>query len=262
MRKTYVLGIVAVVWLVTPPTMLLAQRLSRPGGSRGYGGYGGYGDYGDYSADAGVMGLFTSSMNQASVSRAVQSDRLAGQNAAMQQRSMVQSEVRNTLSTQANSRTQDILSQQQSNRDWWFQVQQQQTARRQTYEYGSPALVSAGFSAEPVTGGFAVASPLPEVSMDIIKWPCALQEQMFASRRALIEAPYRRSPPALSAPTANDYRDMVKTVDEMKAMLEWRLSVNSGLETSDYEQAKAFLDQLSQEASERSVNAVKSPKPE
>jgi hypothetical protein len=253
MRKIYLLGILAAVWLVTSSTMVSAQRFSRPGGRGGYGGYGGYGD------DAGVMALQSSAINQASARNVAQSNRLMGQSATMQQRAMVQSGIRNTLTSQADTRTQNILSQQQSNRDWWFQVQQQQTAGRQTYGYGSSALVAAGSGAEPVAGGFDVAGPSPVVAMDIIKWPSALQEEMFASRRALIEEPYRRSPPALSAPTANDYRDMVKNVDEMKAMLEWRLSVKSGLETNDYEQAKAFLDKLGQEASERSINAVKSP---
>jgi hypothetical protein len=244
MRKIYVLGILAVVWLVTSPTMVLAQRVSRSGGRGGYGGYGGY-------DDAGVMALQSSAMSQASLRSAVESSRLAGQNAAMQQRAMVQSGARNMLSTQADARTEAIHSQRQSNRDSWFQVQQQQMAGRQAYEHGSPALVSAGFGAGPVTGGFAVAGPLPEVAMDIIKWPSTLQEQMFASRRALIEAPYRRSPPALSAPTANDSREMVKTVDEMEAMLEWRLSVKSGLDANEYEQAKAFLEKLGQEAKAR-----------
>jgi hypothetical protein len=244
MRKTYVLGILAVVWLVTSPTTVLAQRLGRPGGRGGYGGYGGY-------DDAGVMALQSSAMSQASLRSAVESDRLAGQNAAMQQRAMVQSGARNMLSTQADARTEAVLSQRQSYRDSWFQVQQQQMAGRQAYEPGSPALVSAGFGAGAVAGGFAVAAPLPEVAMDIIKWPSVLQEPMFASRRALIEAPYRRSPPASSAPTANDYREMVKNVDDMKAMLEWRLSVKSGLDSNEYQQAKAFLEKLGQEAKAR-----------
>ena len=255
MRKLYVLGILAVVLLVMSPAMVLAQRRGNLGGRGGYGGYGGYGD------DAGVMALQASAMSQASASRAAQSNRLMGQNAAMQQSAMMQSGIRNTLSSQANAQTQNILSQQQSNRDWWFQVQQQQMAGRQGYERGSPALVAGGFGAEPVAGGFAVAGPGPEVAMDIIKWPTVLQEHEFASRRALIEAPYRRSPPALSVPTADDYRNMVKDVEEMKAILEWRLTVKSGLDTNEYEQAKAFLDKLGQEASERSVNAVNSPKP-
>jgi hypothetical protein len=254
MRKTYVLGILLMVWLMASPAVL-AQRRGRPGG---YGGYGGYG-YGD---DAGVMALQSSAMSQANMRNVAQSNRMMGQTASMQQRAMMQSGIRDMMSSQADARTQNILSQRQSNRDWWFQVQQQQAAARPAYQPSSAALVAAGFGAGPVDGGFAVASPSPEVAMDIIKWPSVLQEKEFASRRAMIEAPYRRSPPASSAPTANDYRDMVKTVDEMKAILEWRLTVKSGLETSSYEQAKAFLDKLSQEASERSDTAVKSPKPE
>jgi hypothetical protein len=186
---------------------------------------------------------------------------LMGQNAAMQQSAMVQSGIRNTLSSQANERTENILSQRQANSDWWFQVQQQQMSGRQASPGSSPALVGCGFGAEPVASGFAVGGPAPEVATDIIKWPPALQEKEFASRRALIEAPYRRSPPALSTPTAKDYRDMAKNVEEMKAILEWRLTVKSGLETSAYEQAEAFLDKLGQETSERASTAVNSQKP-
>jgi hypothetical protein len=254
MRKIYVLGILAVVWFVTSHTVVLAQRPGYSGGHRGYGGYGGYGD------DAGVMALQSSAINQASARNAAQSNRLMGQSAAMQQSAMVQSGIRDTLGSQADARTQNILSQRQSNRDWWFQVQQQQTAARPAYRSSSSALASCGFGAEPAADGFTVAGADSQVATDIIKWPTTLQEKEFASGRALIEAPYRRSPPALSTPTAEDYRDMVKTVDEMKAILEWRLTVKSGLETKNYEQAKAFLDKLGQEASERSVKPVKSPK--
>jgi hypothetical protein len=249
MRKTYVLGILALVLLVTSPAMVSAQR--RGGRVGGYGGYGGYGD------DAGVMALQASATSQAAASRAAQSNRMMGQNIALQQNAMMQSGIRNTLSSQASAMTQNVGSQRQSDRDWWFQVQQQQMAARPSYGSSSPVLASCGFGASPPQGGFAPVGAEPEVAMDVIKWPTVLQEPEFASRRALVEAPYRRSPPALSVPTANDYRDMVKTVDEMEAILEWRLTVKDGLETSVYQQAKAFLEKLGQEASERSVNAVK-----
>ena len=81
--------------------------------------------------------------------------------------------------------------------------------------------------------------------MDIIKWPTVLQEQCFASERAKIEAPYRRTPPKLSVPTPADYRKMAGTVEDMKAVLEWRLK--EGVDTADYNAAKTFLDQLGQE---------------
>ena len=60
------------------------------------------------------------------------------------------------------------------------------------------------------------------------------------------KAPYRRSPPGLSTPTPDDYRDMAKAVDDMQAVLEWRLG-QDGLATQDYQQAKAFLNTLGQE---------------
>ena len=106
-------------------------------------------------------------------------------------------------------------------------------------EYGAPAV--------PV--GFAPAGGPPPVAMDIIKWPTVLQEACFASERAQIEAPYRRSPPKLSVPTPADYRKMAGTVEDMKAVLEWRLK--EGIETADYNAAKTFLSKLGQELADR-----------
>jgi hypothetical protein len=88
-----------------------------------------------------------------------------------------------------------------------------------------------------------------EAATDIIKWPKLLQKPAFATERGVIEAPYRRSPPDLSTPTASDYRNMVKTVDEMKAIVEW--FPTKGVNTHDYEEAKAFLNKLGLEARER-----------
>ena len=47
----------------------------------------------------------------------------AGQQAAMQQNYVVQSGIRNTLSSQAASRDASIVNQQQANQDWFFQQQ-------------------------------------------------------------------------------------------------------------------------------------------
>ena len=68
-----------------------------------------------------------------------------------------------------------------------------------------------------------------------------------------IEAPYRRTPPKLSVPTPADYRKMAGTVEDMKAMLEWRLK--EGVETADYNAAKTFLNQLGQEVIARAQAA-------
>lgn len=122
----------------------------------------------------------------------------------------------------------------------------------------------------PMCFGSACSEPQrPKVATDIIKWPKLLQEPTFASRREQIESPYRRSPPDLSAPTASDYRVMVKTVEEMKAIVEW--FPTKGVDTHDYEEAKGFLNKLGVEARKRfeiasraapaSAQAAIAPKP-
>ncbi len=52
---------------------------------------------------------------------------------------------------------------------------------------------------------------------------------------------------------------MVKTVEEMKAMLDW-LS-QDGLETNSYDEAEKFLVQLGKEAGDRSEGRGQSPTP-
>ena len=133
-----------------------------------------------------------------------------------------------------------------------MQTQQQQMAEQRGRRTGAAAPVGGGFGEDPAAAGFGVADVPPKVATDIIPWPPVLQEPEFAAQRTEIEAPYRRAPPALSAPAPADYRNMVETVGEMKAVLEWRLGQGSGLLTQDYEQAKAFLNKLGQEARDRS----------
>lgn len=208
-------------------------------------GYGGWGGWNGSAALAGSDYLRATGMELTAQSRQLT------QQAAMQQNLVVHNTIQNTLSTEAQSRASAIASQRQADRDWWFQTQQQKFAGQGTRPASAPVAVAAGFGPAPTSGGFAPADPTPPASTDIIKWPSVLQERPFASRRTLIEKPYRQSPPGLSVPTADDYRNMVKTISEMKAILEWRLS-QGGLITEDYEQAKAFLDKIGQEASQRS----------
>lgn len=109
---------------------------------------------------------------------------------------------------------------------------------------------SAAGGGNPMSFGSVYSTPQPpKAATDVIKWPTFLQRPAFASRREQIEAPYRRSPPGLSAPTANDYRNMEKTVEEMKGTLYW--FATKGIDKHDHEQAKDFLNKLGQEARER-----------
>ena len=198
----------------------------------------GYGGYGDMNGAAALLGADS---RQATAMQLKAQSMQAGQQAVMAQNSVVQSGIRNTLSTQAQSQTNAILSQQQANQDWFFQQQNRQMAQQKA--------MGGAYGAAGVAGGFGPPAGPPPAAMDIIKWPTVLQEQCFASERAKIEAPYRRSPPKLSTPTPADYRQMAGTVEDMKAVLEWRLK--EGVETADYNAAKTFLNQLGQEVAAR-----------
>jgi hypothetical protein len=204
-------------------------RLAGPVAAQFYPGYG-YDGWGGFNGSAALLGA---DYRQATAMQLKTQSMQAGQQRTMEQNYVVQSGIRNTLSGQAQSRDAAIQSQQQANQDWWFQ---HQTA------------------AVPVR--FAPSGGPPPAAMDIIQWPTVLQESCFASERTQIEAPYRRTPPVLSAPTAADYRQMAGTVEDMKAVLEWRLK--EGVPTADYNEAKAFLKQLGQEVTARAEKTGKS----
>jgi hypothetical protein len=201
----------------------------------------GYGGWGGTNGSAALLGA---DYRQATAMQLKAQSRQAGQAAAMAQNYVVQSGIRNTLSAQAQSQNNAILAQQQANQDWWFQQQSQQMAQRRAMDQQRGV-------ANPA--GFAPSGGPPPASMDIIQWPTALQDPSFASERAKIEAPYRRSPPKLSVPTSADYRNMARTVEDMKAVLEWRL--REGVNTADYNTATTFLKTLGQEVSERAQSA-------
>jgi hypothetical protein len=179
--------------------------------------YGNYGDWGGgtvYQFNNGLVGNLPQRQDSA-------------------QNMLMQSGIRNTLTSQGQARTEVIASQRQSYRDWWYQLDQQQSAGR-----------SLGRGAS-----FERLDAPPPAAMDVIQWPPLLQDPAFASRRTLIEAPYRRSPPGLSPPTVKDYRDMIAIVDEMKDILEWL--TREVVDAQEYNQAKAFLEKLQQEARQR-----------
>lgn len=157
-----------------------------------------------------------------------------------------QNTIQNTMLAQAQAQSSALLAQRQANRDWWFQTQAQQMTRQPAAGFGGAA---AGLGLEGV-------DPSPPA---VIKWPYLLQQPRFASRRALIEAPYLRSPPGLSAPTPEDYTAMVKTIEEMKALLE-RVK-EEGASTYLYNEADSFLDKIDREARDRSQGPAASKQP-
>ena len=222
MRKKFGIGIAAAVFFFAATATSVAQFWP------GYGYRGGY----------GAWGSVASAMNNRTSRYVAQSDRMMGQQAAMQQQSALQSNIRGTLESQAQTRTQSSLGQQQSNRDWWFQVQQQQVARgRSMPPAGGGGMAAAGFEAALST------ERVPAAATDIIKWLPVLCEPQFAQERTIIEAPYRREPKA--NPTPEDYQNMVDATEQMKVILG---RMTTELSAQEYIDAERFLDQLAAEA--------------
>jgi len=225
MRSILTIGIFTVLCLL-PSTAAFAQFW--PTYSGYYGGWGGY-PYGTNATSRYVA----------------ESDRMMGQAAAMRQSAAMQGDIRNTLSSQAEARSQAILDQQQSSRDWWFQVQQQQMAQRhattQPTGYTTPVAV------EPPSPNV----PQSVVATDVIKWLPVLCEPQFTEQRDRIEAPYRRVPKG--DPTVADYREMMDAAGQMKNILK---RMTADISAQDYLNAQAFLDQLIGEARSRIEKAL------
>jgi hypothetical protein len=204
--------------------------------------YPGYG-YGGSGWD-GSAALLGADSRQAQVIQSRAESRLAGQQLAAQQNAVVQSGIRNTLSSQAQGRDAAIQAQQQANQDWWFQHQQQQMAQRPPADRAASAMPPQDW------GSLAPPSPPPPASMDLIKWPTLLQAPCFAADREKIEAPYRRTPPeGWDKISTDDYRQIAAAVEDMKALLQWRSS--EGVDTSAFTVAKNFLIQMGDELAKR-----------
>ena len=132
MRMSLVLSVCCAVGVIVSPGSAVGQMWrGNYGYPYGYGGWGG--------------AALLSSASQYNTTRNIQSaNQLAGQNIAAQQSAAMQNNIRNTMLTQAQSQTQNILSQRQSNQDWWFQVQQQQVAQRQSASARMPPMARPG----------------------------------------------------------------------------------------------------------------------
>lgn len=229
MRRACLIATLAVMWIGLSTATVSAQML--PGRHHGY--YDGYG----YDSATVVYNL----SNADNATRyAAEANRAASQRAASQQMEAMQSGIRNTMGTDADRRSQEIASRQQSGRDWWFQVEQQQAAQRRAQPSSEAALVP----------GFEPASDMPPAARDIIKWQPVLCNPQFADQRAQIEAPYRR---ATKVPTAVDYQDMIDATVQMKVTLK---DIAANVSAQEYLNAEAFLNQLATEARERLAKAT------
>jgi hypothetical protein len=168
-----------------------------------------------------------------------QSQRLINEQIAAQQTAAMQRSIRYAMSAETERRSEQIFARQQADRDWWLLVQQQQIAERQ--------------QAAAVAAMTADSKPIPQAATDVINWPSRLQAEQFTEQRTQIEAPYRRSSKGLSTPTAADYKEIIKRVEQMKLILK---EMTAKLMAQEYFDAQAFLDRLAGEARERAEKAT------
>jgi hypothetical protein len=244
MRRNNLIPALLTAWLFSSAIPVDAQF--HPGYRDRYGNYTGRAYYGYGYGYDGWGGYGGGSTYNTAVA-AASANQIAGEQAAMQQRMATQNKINSALAANAQQRTAAIQGRQQSNRDWWFQVQQQQMAERQANDarynarlwqtYG-PAASAAGFESS------VSSSTTPAAASDIIQWPPILRNSGFAAQRARIEAPYRRDK-GLTNPTVKDYETMIDATEKMKEILKSKAADISAL---TYLNADAFLDQLADEA--------------
>ncbi len=211
----------------------------------------GYGGWGDSSGWARLGSL--SATSQYNTTRNIQAaDKSAGQAIAAQQSAAMQSNIRNTMMTQAQSQTQNILSQQQANKNWWFQVEQQQAAQRRATSVRMPPMGAPATSFEPAPAVAASSASAADTSAkpadDVMQWPTALQDPRFAGLRGEVEAPYRRTPGKISYPTREEYLAMLPPIEQIRSLLG---QMTSELTAREYLDAEKFLNLIAQQAQER-----------
>jgi hypothetical protein len=168
----------------------------------------------------------------------------------------------------ADRRVERDYSQQQANRDWWFQVQAQQVADRRAAAPSAPptvqltptpiplspsraaSITDSSIYAAPASMGFESSSYTPPVTSTVIRWPPVLCYPRLDQERAKVEAPYRRKSDGQgpSNPTAADYKNMIEATARMKTILQ---GLKDDVSRQDYVDAVAFLDQLADEARAR-----------
>ncbi len=207
-------------------------------------GYGGWGD-----GAAGALGSL-SATSQYNTTRDIQSaNKLAGQNIAAQQSAAMQSNIQNTMMSQAQSQTQNLMNQRQANKDWWFQVQQQQVAQRQSAGGRMPpSMPPPGFEPATIAAAAPAAEAAPKAADDVMQWPAVLQDARFAALRSAIEAPYRRTPGKLSYPTREQYLAMLPTIEQMRSLLD---QMTADMTAREYLDAQKFLELIARQAQEQ-----------
>jgi hypothetical protein len=195
---------------------------------------------------AGGMALYSSSYQSAAQQQVYQQNRQSQDRSTMA-RSQAWRQINNSMTAQAQSRTQSINQQNQSAQDWWYQTQLQQAARRPSASSWAPP-PQGNVPAAAQTTEVAAAAPPQSASQEIMTWPTLLKGEQFAERRNLVEAPFRRGYANHQPLSVADYEGVIAAVKEMKATL---ALMKPQLLSAEYETVEAYLNGLISDAEKR-----------
>jgi hypothetical protein len=211
------------------------------GGNRGGGYYGGY-DTTIYPDINQTNAAYQQSYTQ---NRQYQGQVASARTSAWQN-------INQSVAQQANSQTQSMLAQRQSSKDWWYEQESRKLAQSQARgSYQPRSLPAAGYADPAVPASQTPSQP------EIMIWPTLLKSPAFDALRAQVEAPFRRATADKQPLTADDYRAILRAIEEMKAKLG---SLASQVVESEYAAVEGYLNELAADAQKR-LDARLSPKP-
>ena len=127
-----------------------------------------------------------------------------------------------------------------------------QAARDWMYQHAPPSRSDSRPTTLPrvaMTTTQSVEKPSTKsVPQEIMLWPTILKDPLFDDDRASVEAPFRRSYADGKPLTIEDYQQIIKTVENMKATIK---TLKSQLIESEYAAVEKYLDDLIADAQKR-----------
>ncbi|MGA2062382.1 MAG: hypothetical protein ABSG67_18015 [Thermoguttaceae bacterium] len=193
---------------------------------------------GGYYLDSGAMGLAVSAYSTAQGQNAYMQDRQL-QAASSMAKSQAWQNINRSMQSQAASQPTTVTTSGQEARDWMFQHQAPSRPARR------PMTLPAS--------DMAAVTPLresdrPAPTREIMLWPTLLKEQRFDGDRADVESPFRRADADGKPLTVDDYKGIIKTVDNMKATVK---GMESQIVDEEYAAVQKYLDDLIADAQKR-----------
>jgi hypothetical protein len=198
------------------------------------------GDFGGgyYYPESGAMGLAVSAYSTAQGQNAYMQDRQLQATSSMA-KSQAWQNVNKSMQMEATSRPASVPDSGQVARDWMFQQEAASRPARRPMTLPASNMAAVATVREPDR----TATP-----REIMLWPTLLKEDRFDGDRTDVEAPFRRSNADGKPLTVEDYKGIIKTVENMKAAVK---GMESQIVDEEYAAVQKYLDDLIADAQKR-----------